>query len=87
MNGNAASVTRNQNGITVSYSYKTAPKAVSNAYFATVDDLKDCYNISDGTIGKIRFGLNGSGSRLWAICGADGDNLALLSTSEFARAK
>ena len=86
MNGNAASVTRNQNGITVSYSYKTAPKAVSNAYFATVDDLKDCYNISDGTIGKIRFGLNGSGSRLWAICGADGDNLALLSTSEFERA-
>ena len=84
---NATSVTKNQDGgITVSYSYKTAPKTVSNAYFATVDDLKDCYNISDGTIGKIRFGLNGSDSRLWAICGADGSNLALLSTSEFARA-
>lgn len=84
---NATSVTKNQDGgITVSYSYKTAPKTVSNAYFATVDDLKDCYNISDGTIGKIRFGLNGSDSRLWAICGADGDNLALLSTSKFARA-
>ena len=84
---NATSVTKNQDGgITVSYSYKTAPKTVSNAYFATVDDLKDCYNISDGTIGKIRVGLNGSDSRLWAICGADGSNLALLSTSEFARA-
>ena len=88
MDGKAASVTKNQDGITVSYSYKkTAPKAVSNAYFATVDDLKDCYNISDGkTIGKIKFGLNGSDARLWAICGKDGNNLALLSTSEFAKA-
>ena len=84
IDGKAASVTKNQNGITVSYSYKkTAPKAVSNDYFATVDDLKDCYNIGDGTIGKIRFGLNGSDSRLWAICGKDGSNLALLSTSAF----
>ena len=86
MNGNVASVTKNQGEITVSYSYKTAPKEVSNAYFATVDDLKDCYNISDGTIGKIKFGLNGSDARLWAICGADGSKLALLSTSEFERA-
>ena len=88
IDGKAASVTKNQNEITVSYSYKkTAPKAVSNAYFATVDDLKDCYNISDGkTIGKIKFGLNGSDARLWAICGKDGNNLALLSTSEFAKA-
>ena len=86
MNGNVASVTKNQGEITVSYSYKTAPKEVSNAYFATVDDLKDCYNISDGTIGKIKFGLNGSDARLWAICGVDGSNLALLSTSEFAKA-
>ncbi len=84
---NATSVTKNQDGgITVSYSYKTAPKAVSNAYFATVDDLKDCYNINGGTIGVIKFGLNGNDARLWAICGADGSNLALLSTSEFARA-
>ena len=52
-----------------------------------MDDLKDCYNISDGkTIGKIKFGLNGSDARLWAICGKDGNNLALLSTSEFAKA-
>ena len=86
MNGNVASVTKNQGEITVSYSYKTAPKEVSNAYFATVDDLKDCYNISDGTIGKIKFGLNGSDARLWAICGVDGDSLALLSTSEFEQA-
>ena len=84
IDGKAASVTKNQDGITVSYSYKTAPKTVFNAYFATVDDLKDCYNINGGTVGKIKFGLNGNDARLWAICGADGTNLALLSTSEFA---
>ena len=71
IDGKAASVTKNQDGITVSYSYKTAPKTVFNAYFATVDDLKDCYNINGGTVGKIKFGLNGNDARLWAICGAD----------------
>ncbi|MCI1768786.1 MAG: chitobiase/beta-hexosaminidase C-terminal domain-containing protein [Mageeibacillus sp.] len=85
---NATGVTKNSDGtVTVTYSYKTVAKTVSNAYYATADDLKDCYNIGDGTIGKIRFGLNGSDARLWAICGADTDgSLSLLSTSEFAQA-
>lgn len=88
VNGQNAKVTLNQDGtITVSYTFgKTAAKnPVSSAYYATVDDLKDYYNlISDGTIGKIKFGTS---DRLWAICGVDADGtLALLSTSEFAKA-
>lgn len=43
------------------------------------------YNLSSSStaIGKIKFGESG---RLWAICGADGSNLALLSTSAFVNA-
>ncbi len=41
---------------------------------------------SDTTIAKIRFGLNGSDAREWAICGKDGNDLALLSTTGFANA-
>ena len=90
INGNAAtSVTKNQDGtLTVTYNMKSAAKTVSNAYFATAGDLKECYNLTDGTIAKIKFGAN---DRLWAICGADtadntGNSLALLSTSEFTKA-
>ena len=69
---------------TVQAAENTTP---AKEYWTDVDGLKG-FSLSNTstTVGKIRFGLNGSDSRLWAICGADGDNLALLSTSEFARA-
>lgn len=58
----------------------------SSEYWTEAAGLKNFGISSTKTIGKIRFGLNGNDARLWAICGADGSNLALLSTSEFARA-
>ena len=69
---------------TVQAAENTYPES---AYWTDVDGLKG-FSFSDTstTVGKIRFGLNENDARLWAICGADGDNLALLSTSEFARA-
>ncbi len=61
--------------------------APASGYWTDAAGLKGFSLSSSSTeIGKIRFGLNGSDARLWAICGADGDNLALLSTSEFTRA-
>ncbi|MDD5872760.1 MAG: hypothetical protein PUD90_04805, partial [Clostridia bacterium] len=66
---------------TVQAAEGTAP---SSEYWTDAAGLKD-FEISEGkTIGKIKFGLNGSDARLWAICGEDGSNLALLSTSAFA---
>ena len=59
----------------------------TSGYWTDAEGLKNFGISSTKTIGKIRFGLNGSDARLWAICGADGDNLALLSTSEFAQDK
>ena len=38
---------------------------------------------TDTTIGKIKFG---AGNREWAICGKDGNDLALLSTTDFGTA-
>ena len=66
---------------TVKAADNTAP---TSGYFTDAAGLKG-YSLSDSstTIGKIRFGAD---NRLWAICGAYGDNLALLSTSEFAQA-
>ena len=59
----------------------------ASEYWTDAEGLKNFGISSTKTIGKIRFGLNGSDARLWAICGADGSNLALLSTSEFAQDK
>lgn len=60
----------------------------TSEYWTDAEGLKNFGISSTKTIGKIRFGLNGSDARLWAICGADADgSLALLSTSEFARAE
>lgn len=59
----------------------------TSEYWTDAEGLKNFGISSTKTIGKIRFGLNGSDARLWAICGGDTDgSLALLSTSEFARA-
>ena len=60
-------------------------EAPTSGYWTDATGLKE-YNLSSSstTIGKIKFGAN---DRLWAICGTDGDNLALLSTSEFAQAE
>ena len=63
-----------------------AAELPDTSLFATKEQLKDDYNLNGGTIGKIKFGKNGEGIRKWAICGKDGDNLALLSTTEFAKA-
>lgn len=59
----------------------------ASEYWTDAEGLKNFGISSTKTIGKIRFGLNGSDARLWAICGADGSNLALLSTSKFAQDK
>lgn len=73
------SIDRNLN--TVQAAENTYPES---AYWTDAKGLKG-FGISEGkTIGKIKFG---AGGRLWAICGADGSNLALLSTSEFAQDK
>lgn len=62
---------------TVQAAEGTAP---SSEYWTDAEGLKN-FGISEGkTIGKIKFG---AGGRLWAICGVDGSNLALLSTSAF----
>ncbi len=60
-------------------------EAPTSGYWTDATGLKG-YNLSSSstTIGKIKFGAD---DRLWAICGTDGDNLALLSTSEFAQAE
>ena len=60
-------------------------EAPTSGYWTDATGLKE-YNLSSSstTIGKIKFGAK---DRLWAICGTDGDNLALLSTSEFAQAE
>lgn len=53
----------------------------SSGYWTNVNGLTG-FNLSaqSTAIGKIKFGANG---RLWAICGKDGEDLALLSTSAF----
>ena len=57
--------------------------APASGYWTDATGLKG-FNLSSSTaIGKIRFGAS---DRIWAICGTDGDKLALLSTSEFAQA-
>lgn len=64
----------------------TVPTA---AYWTDVNGLKSYSMASSGTtIGKIKFGLNDSETRLWAIAGNDtsditGNSLAVLSTSKF----
>ena len=60
-------------------------EAPTSGYWTDATGLKG-YNLSSSstTIGKIKFGAD---DRLWAICGTDGDNLALLSTSAFAQAE
>lgn len=69
---------------TVQAAENTAPAA---GYWTDAAGLKNFGISGSKTIGKIKFGLNGDNSRLWAICGTDTDGtLALLSTSEFARA-
>ncbi len=55
----------------------------TSGYWTDAEGLKNFGISSTKTIGKIKFGLNGNDARLWAICGADGSNLALLSTSAF----
>lgn len=70
--------------VTVHAAEDTAP---TSGYWTDTDGLK-AYNLgsSSTAIGKIKFGLNGSDARLWAICGEDGGNLALLATSVFGNA-
>lgn len=45
----------------------------TSEYWTDAEGLKNFGISSTKTIGKIRFGLNGSDARLWAICGADAD--------------
>lgn len=68
---------------TVQAAENTAPES---GYWTDADGLKE-FGLSSSSekIGKIKFGLNGNASRLWAICGEDGNDLALLSTSMFGR--
>lgn len=57
----------------------------ASEYWTDAEGLKKFGISSTKIIGKIRFGLNNLyASGLWAICGADGSNLALLSTSAFS---
>lgn len=55
--------------------------------FATKKQLAENFNLlKDGTIGRIKFGLNGANNREWLIAGLDtanNDTLALLSASSF----
>lgn len=72
------------NGTLATVQAATENTEPASEYWTDTAGLKD-FEISEGkTIGKIRFG---AGGRLWAICGVDADgSLALLSTSEFAKA-
>ena len=76
-------------GITKPITVQAANTAPDKFYWTDLDGLKT-YNLStDGTIGKIKFGLNGTASREWAICGVDTNaynSLALLSTTDFGTA-
>ncbi len=66
---------------------QAANSAPGAAYWTDADGLGSFgMSSSDTTIAKIRFGLNGSDAREWAICGKDGNDLALLSTTGFANA-
>ena len=61
---------------------QAANSAPGAAYWTDADGLGSFgMSSSDTTIAKIRFGLNGSDAREWAICGKDGNDLALLSTT------
>lgn len=71
------------NGTLATVQAATENTEPASGYWTDAAGLKNFGISSTKTIGKIKFG---AGGRLWAICGADGDNLALLSTSEFARA-
>ena len=64
---------------------QAANSAPGAAYWTDADGLGSFgMSSSDTTIAKIRFGLNGSDAREWAICGKDGNDLALFSTKAFA---
>ncbi len=64
---------------------KAANTLPTTEFWVEPDEFKTGYDLNGGTIAKIKFGLDGSNARLWAICGVDTDgSLALLSTTEFA---
>ena len=66
---------------------QAANSAPGAAYWTDAEGLGSFgMSSSDTTIAKIRFGLKGSNAREWAICGKDGNDLALLSTTGFAKA-
>lgn len=74
------------NGTLATVQAATENTEPASGYWTDAEGLKNFGISSTKTIGKIRFGLNENDARLWAICGADGDSLALLSTSEFEQA-
>ena len=70
-------------GVTKPIEVLAANSEPATAYWTEVSSLKTGYNLNGGTIANIRFGES---DRKWAICGADGNDLALISTSQFTTA-
>ena len=66
--------------VTTPMEVQAANSAPAKAYWTEASSLKTGYNLNGGKKAKIRFGAS---DREWAICGADGNDLALISTSEF----
>ena len=70
-------------GVTKPIEVLAANSEPTTAYWTEGSSLKTGYNLNGGTIANIRFGES---DRKWAICGADGNDLALISTSQFTTA-
>ena len=70
-------------GVTKPIEVLAANSEPTTAYWTEGSSLKTGYNLNGGTIANIRFGES---DRKWAICGADGNALALISTSQFTTA-